>query len=540
MIADGTGTSSPGGPQRPQRFKSIIPGRNAGLEYAPNPHNRTQKSMTNPSTATTGNLANLQPSPVWAHFATLCAIPRASYHEAALRDHLVAWARARGIAAVVDGAGNLVLSKAASPGCEAMPGVIIQGHLDMVCQANAGTLHDFGRDAIRTAVRDGWVIAEDTTLGADNGIGVALALAALEENGLAHPPLEVLLTVNEECGMDGARGLAAGTLHGKTLINLDTEEWGHFYLGCAGGVDVEVRHDCAAQDVPPGYALLRFEVSGLRGGHSGIDIHLGRGNAIRLLAEALRDLSAHSDVRLVEMKGGTARNAIPREAYALCALPEAVASTIDEWVRHRHQAWRARFAEMDAAVSFACRHDETQPGASISNTDRDRLLAFLDSAPNGVARISDDFPGVTDTSSNLGVAALEHGAFKATFKVRSLRDERADALAGKLVHFAVTHGLRAYQDGAYPGWTPDPASALLDLCQQVYTAQFGGPASLQVIHAGLECGLLAASHPHLDMISFGPDIRGAHAPGESVEIGSVARCWTLLKAVLQALAQRRT
>ena len=184
----------------------------------------------------------------------------------------------------------------------------------MVCQANAGTQHDFGRDPILTVVRDGWVVADDTTLGADNGIGVALALAALEEPGLIHPPLEVLLTVNEESGMDGARGLAPGTLHGKTLINLDTEEWGHFYLGCAGGVDVEVRHDCEQEAVPPDYALVQFEVSGLRGGHSGIDIHLGRGNAIKLLAEALRDLSAHTDVRLIVMKGGTARNAIPREA----------------------------------------------------------------------------------------------------------------------------------------------------------------------------------------------------------------------------------
>jgi dipeptidase D len=177
---------------------------------------------------------------------------------------------------------------------------------------------------------------------------------------------------------------------------------------------------------------------------------------------------------------------------------------------------------------------------AIANTERDRLLAFLDTAASGVARISDDFPGVTDTSSNLGVVALEQGAFKATFKVRSLHDARADALADKLVSYAVAHGLQAWKDGAYPGWTPDPSSPLLDLCQQVYTAQFGHPASLQVIHAGLECGLLAASHPHLDMISFGPDIRGAHAPGESVEIESVARCWQLLKAVLQALAQRRT
>jgi dipeptidase D len=483
------------------------------------------------------SLKNLQPSTVWVHFATLCEIPRPSLHEAALRDHLIGWAQARCIAAGVDVSGNLILKKPGSPGCEGQPGVIMQGHLDMVCQVNAGTPHDFQRDPISVAVRDGWVVADDTTLGADNGIGVALALAALEEPDLVHPPLEVLLTVNEECGMDGARGLEPGTLQGKTLINLDTEEWGHFYLGCAGGVDVEVRHDCAQEDVPPGYALLRFDVSGLRGGHSGIDIHLGRGNAIKLLAEALRDLSAHTDVHLMEMKGGTARNAIPREAYAICALPLEMASSIDEWVRHRHEAWRDRFAEVDGNVSFTCTHDDTPPDAAITHTEQEHLLAFIDNAANGVSSISDDFPGVTDTSSNLGVVALQQGAFKATFKVRSLHDARADAQADKLVSRAESYGLHAWKDGAYPGWTPNPSSGLLALCQQVYTAEFGQPASLQVIHAGLECGLLAASHPHLDMISFGPDIRGAHAPGESVQIESVARCWQLLKAVLQAMAK---
>jgi dipeptidase D len=457
--------------------------------------------------------------------------------EAMLIDHLMAWAHARNINAEVDDAGNLILRKPASTSCESLPGVIMQGHLDMVCQANTGTQHDFERDPILTVVRDGWVVAEDTTLGADNGIGVALALAALEEPNLIHPPLEVLLTINEECGMDGARGLASGTLQGKTLINLDTEEWGHFYLGCAGGIDVEVRHECQQEDLPEGYALVRLEVAGLRGGHSGIDIHLGRGNAIKLLAEALRDLSEHTDVRLIEMKGGTARNAIPREAFAMCALPETSAASIDQWVQHRHETWRERFAEVDANVSFVCQHDDTPQDTAISPKDQERLLAFIDIAANGVARISDDFPGVTDTSSNLGVVALEHGTFKATFKVRSLHDARADALAEKLVERAESFSLRAWKDGAYPGWTPDPSSPLLELCQQVYAENFGQPANLQVIHAGLECGLLAASHPHLDMISFGPDIRGAHAPGESVEIESVARCWQLLKAVLQALAK---
>lgn len=482
-------------------------------------------------------LNDLEPRPVWAHFATLCAIPRSSLHEAALRNHLIGWAQARHISAVVDDVGNLILKKSASPGCESLPGVILQGHLDMVCQANAGMRHDFERDSIKAVVRDGWVVAEDTTLGADNGIGVALALAALDEPGLIHPALEVLLTINEESGMDGARGLATGALHGKTLINLDTEEWGHFYLGCAGGVDVELRHDCELEVLPSDYVVLRFDVSGLRGGHSGIDIHLGRGNAIKLLAEALRDLSAHTDLRLIELNGGTARNAIPREAFAVCALPVAAALNIDEWVEHRHEAWRERFAEADANVSFACRVDEMPVGKSVHHTERERLLTFLDIAANGVLHMSDAFDGVVDTSDNLGVVKLAQGAFHATFKVRSLHDGRADALADKLIAHAAGYALRAWKDGMYPGWTPNPSSGLLTLCQKVYTAQFGQPASLQVIHAGLECGLLAASHPHLDMISFGPDIRGAHAPGERVEIPSVGRCWQLLKAVLEALAK---
>ena len=479
---------------------------------------------------------NLHPRAVWAHFATLCEIPRSSYHEAALIAHLVAWAAAHDIESVIDAAGNLILKKPASPGCEGLPGVILQGHLDMVCQVNSGIHHDFLNDPLNVEVRDGWVVADETTLGADNGIGVALALAALEATDLIHPALEVLLTVNEESGMDGARGLAAGVLQGKTLINLDTEEWGHFYLGCAGGLDVELHHACEVQAVPPDYALLRLAVSGLRGGHSGIDIHLGRGNAIKLLVEALRDLAAHADLHLIELQGGTARNAIPREAYALCALPVEVAANLDGWVRHRHQAWRERFAGTDGAVTFSCEHFDALPDSAITQDEQQRLLAFLDISANGVSRISEDFPAVTDTSSNLGVVALKNGGLRTTFKVRSLHDARADALADKLISHAAGYGLHASKHGGYPGWTPDPASPLLALCQRVYSAEFGSPAGLQVIHAGLECGLLAASHPHLEMISFGPDIRGAHAPGESVEIASVGHCWTLLKVVLQALA----
>lgn len=479
---------------------------------------------------------SLQPRSVWSHFATLCGIPRASLHEARLRDHLIAWAQARAIEFNVDPIGNLILRKPATPGYESRSGVVLQGHLDMVCQANTGTQHDFELDPIRAVVRDGWVVAEETTLGADNGVGVALALAVLEEPDWVHPALEVLLTVNEETGMDGVRGLAPGSLLGKTLINLDTEACGHFYLGCAGGVDVQVRQSVALEALPLDYTLWRLEVTGLRGGHSGIDIHLGRGNAIKLLTEALRDLADHIDLRLVEMRGGTARNVIPHEAFALLALPSGMAAALDARLRPRLDVWRLRFAEADPGVSLVCTPAVASTDMSIALADRNRLLAFLDSAANGVARTSEEFSGVVETSCNLGVVGLAEGEFQATFKIRSLDDDQADALAGTVVTHARTHNLRAWQGGGYPGWRPNPASGLLAICQRVYTEQFGQPANLQVIHAGLECGLLAASHPGLDMISFGPDIRGAHAPGERVEIASVERCWQLLKAVLRALA----
>jgi dipeptidase D len=482
-------------------------------------------------------LEDLEPRPVWAHFATLCAIPHPSGHEAALRDHLIGWAGRHGIATTVDPVGNLILRKPASPGCEDRPGVILQGHLDMVSQANAGTRHDFERDPIRAVVRDGWLVAEQTTLGADNGIGVALALAALTEPGLRHPPLEVLLTVNEESGMDGARGLAPSTLRGRRLINLDTEEWGHFYLGCAGGVDVEVRRTCVLDALPATHETWRIGIAGLRGGHSGIDIASGRGNAIKLLGEALLDLAGRHDPRLIGMQGGTARNAIPRETGALIALPAGQSAALADWAAERLAGWQARLAETDPGVALTCEPARATGGQALARAERDRLLAWLAGAANGAAAMSKDFPGVVETSDNLGVLELSGAAFHATFKVRSLHDTHADALADAIAGQARGHGLEAGKDGAYPGWRPDPDSPLLALCQRVYAERFGRPAGLRVIHAGLECGLLAASHPHLDMISFGPDIRGAHAPGERVEIESVARSWDLLKAILGALAE---
>ena len=480
--------------------------------------------------------APLEPRAVWTHFATLCAIPRPSKHEAALREHLLAWARERNLATRVDAAGNLMLSRPASPGREDRPGVILQGHLDMVCQKNAGTGHDFHRDPIRPLLRDGWLVAQDTTLGADNGIGVALALAALEAPDLIHPPLEVLLTVDEEAGMGGARALAPGSLSGKHLINLDTEEWGEFYLGCAGGMDVEALRPCARAPAPAGWQTWRIGVSGLLGGHSGIDIHRGRGHAIALLLSALAELNERHGLALISLEGGTARNAIPREAGALVALPAGAGAAMPGWRAATTTRWQADLAGTDPGVTLEGAPCPAPALAPLAAADQKAVLAFLTGAPNGLQRMSADFPGVVETSDNLGVASLDATGLRAVFMVRSLRDAEARRLADILLAQAREWGFEARKVGPYPGWTPNPDSPLLALAERVYQARFGAPARRQIIHAGLECGLLAASHPDLDMLSFGPDIRGAHAPGERVEIDSVGRCWALLRDLLQALA----
>ena len=293
---------------------------------------------------TEGSLLALQPAAVWAHFATLCRIPRPSKQEGPLREHLRQWAEARGLAATVDEAGNLLVRKPASPGREEAPGLVLQGHLDMVCQKNSDVAHDFTRDAIRPVVADGWVQAEGTTLGSDNGIGVAMILALLESADVPHGPLEALFTVDEEAGMGGAQGLRPGVLQGRLMLNLDTEEWGEFYLGCAGGVDVNVARPGTPAPWPAGHLAYRISLTGLRGGHSGVNIHEERGNAIKLLVRVLRGLEELGDLRLVSLHGGTARNALPREAFATVAVPESLAasrSTHDE--RAARRVWTSSY-----------------------------------------------------------------------------------------------------------------------------------------------------------------------------------------------------
>lgn len=477
--------------------------------------------------------SGLQPAAVWAHFSTLCAVPRASGQEAALRDTLCDWAERRGLATVVDAAGNLIIRKPAGAGCEQRPGVILQAHLDMVCQKNADSAHDFARDAIRPQQRDGWLVAEGTTLGADNGIGVALMLAALEDRELAHGPLEALFTVDEEAGMGGARGLEPGLLQGSRMLNLDTEEWGEFYLGCAGGLDVNVERPGCGEAAPEGWRACRIGLRGLRGGHSGVDIHAGRGNAIKLLVRVLVELAAELPLRLAELRGGSARNALPREAFATVAVPADIVPKLPAMLAQRQVLLKNELSGIDDGLVL-----DLAPGVAglvISAADQHVWLASLHAAPHGVHRMSRQLPGVVETSNNLGMVDVHPNGGACNFMVRSLLDSGSTALADEIVSLWALSGTPAEKSGYYPGWAPNPASPLLAVCQAVYRREFAAESSVQVIHAGLECGIIGAKYPGLDIVSFGPTIRGAHAPGESVEIASVGRCWHLLKAILAAV-----
>lgn len=476
----------------------------------------------------------LQPAAVWEHFATFCRFPRPSKGEGALREALRQWAAGRGLATTVDAAGNLIVRKPATTGREGAPGTILQAHLDMVCQKNSGHPHDFSRDPIRPVRRDGWLAAEGTTLGADNGIGAALILALLEDGEVAHGPIEAIFTVEEEGGMGGARGLAAGVLQGRLMLNLDTEDWGEFFLGCAGGMDVNVRRTGASEPLPPGCQAWRIELRGLRGGHSGVDIHAERGNAIKLLVRILRGLESRMPLRLAELRGGTARNALPREAFATVALPAEAASSLGREL----SAWQALLREelggVDEELEIASR--PAHAGRVMAVAEQAVWLASLHAAPHGVRRMSRSVPGVVETSGNLGMVALQPEGGTCNFMVRSLRDSGSAALADEIVSLFSLSGSAAEKSGYYPGWTPNPDSPLLALCQAVYRRQFGAESKVQVIHAGLECGIIAAKYPGLDIVSFGPTIRGAHAPGEAVEIASVGRAWQLLTAILAEIS----
>ncbi|MDR2925778.1 MAG: aminoacyl-histidine dipeptidase [Azoarcus sp.] len=485
------------------------------------------------------NLSRLQPVAVWRHFLRLCQIPRASGHEAAVRGALLEWAAKRGLSARSDARGNLVIAKPATAGYENCPGVVLQGHLDMVCQKRGGSAHDFGRDPIRPVLEDGWVRADGTTLGADNGIGVALALAVLEADDLKHPALEVLLTVEEESGMHGAAALGRDAVAGRLLINLDTEEWGEIYIGCAGSVDVVADVPLVFAAAPMGLEPVRIRLDGLAGGHSGIDIHRQRGNAIKLLARFLREsLEKGIDFQLASMRGGTAHNAIARDAEAVLwmSAPSVLRAEAESFLT----GLRACLNAEDSGIRIGFEPVPPQEAGNALDLGATRkVLDLLHGLPYGVHRMSEQMPGVVETSNNIGELRLEQGLLHVNMMVRSSDDHLIHALSDKIVACFADSGFEGIRvEGAGAVWTPNPESKLLALARDVYRRAFSSEARIQVIHAGLECGVFGWLWPEMDMISFGPTIRDAHAPTERVEVSSVERTWLFLVGALAAISAR--
>lgn len=481
------------------------------------------------------DFSKLSPQVVWQHFETLCTIPRPSKHEQQLRQYLKDWAEQRHLETYVDEIGNLIIRKAASAGKEHVAGVILQGHLDMVTQANRGTQHDFFKDPIRPVLKDGWLVAENTTLGADNGIGVALALAVLESNDIAHGPIEVLLTIDEEAGMSGARLLEAGVLRGQWLFNIDTEEWGELYLGCAGSIDIEVQQPLQYEAAPRDLMYIDVLVSGLKGGHSGVDIHLGRGNANVILARFLNDYLTSVNGHLVEFVGGTARNAIPREAVATIAIQAEQFAGLEAAIAATQAEWQQKLQGVDDQLQISIQQNANPINEVMTLQQQQAWLQALATCPYGIAQWSRALPDVVETSNNIGVVKLAKDEAKTLIMVRSMVNQEALSFAQKIQQHFASFQIQSELTPLVSGWTPNPDSAALKCLQQAYQTAFDIEPNLKVIHAGLECGIIAEHYPDLQMVSFGPDIQGAHAPGERVKVDTVDKCWKLLVTALESV-----
>ncbi len=490
--------------------------------------------MTPVTNMNTYPFAGLEPASVWAHFAALCRIPRQSKHEKAVVAFLKDWADSQGLESLVDKGGNLIIRKAATPGRENLPGVILQGHLDMVCQKNEGVEHDFSKDPIRPQVDGNTVTADNTTLGADDGIGIALALAALEDKTLQHGPLEALFTVDEEEGMGGANNLETGVLQGSILLNLDSETWGEFCIGCAGGLDVTARRQHQVENIPTGWQTIQVTVSGLRGGHSGVNIHEGRGNAIKLLVRLLNTASRQLPIRISSLVGGTARNALPREASAVIAIASEKRDALADLVQSYQAVYRNELAGVDDNVTISTQ--ETSAATVMSQTDQAVWLNSLNAAPHGVWRMSPTIDGAPETSNNIGVIDIQSDRGSCVFMARSTIDSACEALADEIVSLFTLSGTKAEKENGYPGWEPHFDSPVLATSMAVYEKVFGNRPSTHIFHAGVECGILKAKYPVLDAISFGPTVHNPHSPKESLEIDTVEKAWLLLKSILEAIS----
>ena len=482
-------------------------------------------------------LGNLEPKRVWQIFEEITSIPRPSKFEGKMIEYVKGFGEKLGLSTVVDEVGNVIISKPATKGMENRKGVILQGHLDMVPQKNSDVVHNFETDPIKPRIEGEWVKATGTTLGGDNGIGVATALAVLESKDLIHGPIEALFTVDEETGMTGASGLKPGILKGDILMNLDSEDEGQLFIGCAGGTNATAKFKYTEKRVPAKFTSFRVSVTGLKGGHSGCDIHLERGNSNKIMFRLLYMATKKVGLRLTSIDGGSLRNAIPREAFAIVSVPKTEVEAFKQLVSDFQEIVANELSSADPDVKIEITPCDTPKYLMNKSTQR-KLIRAIYGCPNGVMRMSTDVKGLVETSTSLAIVKSENGEITVQCLLRSSVESAKEDLENMMGCVFELARAEIKFDGKYPGWKPNPNSPILEVMKNVYKNLFKKDAEIMAIHAGLECGLIGGIYPNLDMISFGPTVKHPHSPDEAVEISSVQKFWDFLKEVLKNVPEK--
>ena len=477
-------------------------------------------------------IISLAPQNVWKHFDSLTQVPRPSGHLEKIQSFLLEFGKSVGVEAFKDEVGNIIYRKPATPGMENRKTVILQAHMDMVPQKTKDKQHDFENDPIETEIDGEWVRAKGTTLGSDDGMGVAAIMAVMEDKTLKHGPLVALITADEETGMFGAFGLKPGTIDGDILLNLDSEEEGELYIGCAGGEDLNATLEYKEVETDPTDVALKVTLKGLRGGHSGIQIGWGHANANKLMARFLNQVIAYDEACLVSWEGGNMRNAIPRECEAVITVPAEEVDDVIAFVGECEQVWRDEFATIEEGISFTVERVEL-PKMMVPDEIRDNLVDAIYACPNGVERFIPTIPDTVETSSNLAIVEIGNGRAEIKVLTRSSRDSMKDFRNTAIESCFSMAGMPVERSGSYSGWEPDVNSPILHAMKESYKAQFGEEPEVKVIHAGLECGIIGAVVPGLDMISFGPTLQCPHTPEERCNIPSVAKFYDFLTATLE-------
>lgn len=477
-------------------------------------------------------LGNLKPGLLWKHFEEICNIPHPSRKEEKIAKYVTGFAKNNNLECQTDEFGNIVIRKPATPGFENRIPVVLQGHLDMVAEKNNDVVHDFDKDPIKPYIDGDWVKARGTTLGSDNGIGVAAALAVLESNDLQHGPVEALFTLDEETGLNGAQALKPGFLKSKILINLDSEEDGAFYIGCSGGQNTFVKFTFKPSEIPANTIAVELKVTGLKGGHSGLDIQTGRGNAIKLMSRLLHELNNKFGIRLVSINGGSKHNAIPRETFAVIRIAKKLSADIFAYVENYNKIVKEELASVEPNLNVVASGIKSKAKV-MDKTVAANLIDSLYSVQNGVIKMSADIEGLVETSSNLAVVITKGKTVEVILSQRSsVESEKKDISNSVAALFRLAKAEVKQGDG-YPGWKPDIHSPVLAVMKKVYESMYNNHPEVKAIHAGLECGIIKERFPDMDMISFGPTITGAHSPDEQVQISTVEKFWNLLSNALR-------